>query len=286
MRGRCGKGAWSGLCACALVVGVAWGAWVPVSGQGQALRVVMKSEIVEVEPEGDAGATQAGMMAMGPMMKQMLMPEGVVEFVTLASGDALRMEYRNAMALFPKGSIVLRPSGSDDMFVLDSVQKTFFKAPGGAAGRMSPMAGMGVEPQVTVTPTGETDTIAGHQAERATVEMRLSGPAGTPGMPGMAGQMTVSGDIWFADGLLTDAEARAAGKMLQAIPMMGGAGANTLAKPGRVVLRSRARMSISPRYEFRTEVSSVDRVSADANLFVVPPDYREVPMPMPQMPGR
>src|SRR5260370_31342991 len=95
-----------------------------------ALRATIRLSVAKVDapapPIGDK-ATAYGNF--GPLISQLLTPEGPVDIVYLIAGDQSRAEVKGRLATLPPGSIVLQTVGEETIRVLNPVNKTWYEIP-------------------------------------------------------------------------------------------------------------------------------------------------------------
>jgi hypothetical protein len=247
--------------------------------QGEALKIASRMEIVEYKEE--TSAAPSPFAAMAPMMKSMMLPDGPLEQVMYVRGDAVRTEMNAGLAIFPKGTVLLKEAGKTEMLALNPEKKTYSKLPTDA-GPLGALQGM--KPDVTLTPTGQTETIVGANAEKHTVVMKFPLPNSGQAAPGMPTEMRMDGEVWIATGVFKPEESAVFERMQKAIPAMGAMGLDKLNKPGSYPIRSRMRISMMPGFEMRSEVTSISRVPMPDDQFKLPEGFKEVPLAMPGVP--
>ena len=210
----------------------------------------------------------------GPLLTQLLTPEGPVDIQYVIAGDQTRADVQGRLATLPKGSVVLQKMGDETIRVVNPGNKTWYEIP--ANQNLGVLLGT---PDVTIEPTGEKATIAGHRAERFrfTQQLRVPVPEGTTLPPDFPQNLELSGDLWSTDAF---AGAGYAGvfKTLQAFAAIPGVEALTAG--GRFPLRIVLRSSIMPGYEIRSEVTAIGPVTAEASQFEVPRGFQKVQPPV------
>jgi hypothetical protein len=206
----------------------------------------------------------------GPLLAQLLTPEGAVDIQYLVAGDRTRADVQGRLATLPKGSIVLQRMGEDTIRVLNPANKTWYEIP--ANQNLGVLLGV---PDVTMEPTSERATIAGQRADRFRFRetLRIPVPEGTTLPPGFPTQLELVGDLWSTDAYAGAAYAGVF-KTLQAFAAIPGVEALTAG--GRFPLRIALRSSIMPGYEIRSEVTSIGPAAADDAAFAVPSGYQKV----------
>ena len=107
----------------------------------------------------------------GPLIAQLLTPEGPVDIQYLIAGDQSRAEVKGRLATLPAGSIVLQKMGDETIRVLNPANKTWYEIP--ANQNLGALLGT---PDVTIEPANEKATIAGQRADRFRFKQRLQVP--------------------------------------------------------------------------------------------------------------
>jgi hypothetical protein len=210
----------------------------------------------------------------GPLLTQVLTPEGPVAIDYTISGGDTRAEIRGRLATLPKGTIVLQRVGEESIRVMDPAAKTWYEIP--ASQNLGVLLGV---PDISIEPTGETATIAGQRAER----FRFRGMLRVPVAEGMSlppefpKDVDLHGDVWSTDAY-AGANYAAVFKTLQAFAAIPGVEALTAG--GRFPLRIALRSSIMPGYEIRTEITAIGPAAADPGLFAVPGGYVKIRPPV------
>jgi hypothetical protein len=209
----------------------------------------------------------------GPLLTQMLTPEGPVDIQYVIAGEQTRAEVQGRLATLPKGSVVIQKMGDETIRVLNPDNKTWYE--------ISANQNLGVllaTPDVSIQPTGEKATIAGQRAERFrfTQQLRVPVAEGTALPPEFPQTLQLSGDLWSTDAF---AGASYAGvfRTLQAFAAIPGVEALTAG--GRFPLRIALRSPIMPGYEIRSEVTTIGPVSVEPSQFAVPAGYQKVQPP-------
>jgi hypothetical protein len=209
----------------------------------------------------------------GPLISQLLAPDGPVDIHYIIAGDQTRAEVQGRLATLPKGSVVLQKMGDAMIRVLNPGNKTWYEIP--ANQNLGVLLGT---PDVTIEPAGEKMTIAGQRADRfrfrQTLDIPL--PEGTTLPPDFPKKIDLSGDLWSTDAYSGTGYAGVF-KTLQAFAAIPGVEALTAG--GRFPLKIALRSSIMPGYEIRSEVTAIGPVAADPSLFTVPSDYQKVQPP-------
>ncbi len=210
----------------------------------------------------------------GPLLSQLLTPEGPVNIDYLIAGDQTRADVQGRLATLPKGSVVIQKMGDETIRVLNPNNKTWYEIPSNQ--NLGVLLGT---PDVTIEPVAEKATIAGQRADRFrfTQALRIPVPEGTALPAGFPQDLQLSGDLWSTDAF---AGASYAGvfKTLQAFAAIPGVEALTAG--GRFPLKIALRSSIMPGYEIRSEVTAIGPVTAEAAQFAVPAGYQKIQPPV------
>ena len=207
------------------------------------------------------------MMGMIGAMLASRFPSGDMKMTV---GDAgTRVEFVNALGPVPAGGVMLMRTGST--VILNPVERTYWSARAPA-----PLIPGSTAPAVTTKRTGEFETVAGLRTERVAfgLSMNLPLPAGVQLPPGFPTTFSMDGDMWVADQFKVYASS------LNAIAntLFPGIGIGGLAQEGLVV-RQVTRSPMFGGNEMVFSVSDVLEGPVTADLFQVPADYKEVPMP-------
>jgi hypothetical protein len=210
----------------------------------------------------------------GPLIAQMLTPEGPVDIDYVIAGDQSRADVRGRLATLPRGSVVLQRMGEDNIRVLNPSNKTWYEIP--ASQNLGMLLGT---PDVDIQPTKETTTIAGQRADRFrfTETLRMPVAEGVSLPPDFPTNVQLSGDLWSTDAFSGGGYASVF-KTLQAFAAIPGVEALTAG--GRFPLRIALRSSIMPGYEIRSEVTAIAATTPDASLFSVPSGYQKIQPPI------
>jgi len=210
----------------------------------------------------------------GPLLTQLLTPEGPVDIqYTIAGGDT-RADILGRLATLPRGTFVLQRVGDEAIRVIDPSAKTWYELP--ASQNLGALLGT---PDVTIEPAGETATIAGHRAERFRFRetLRVPVPEGVSLPPQFPSDVDLAGDLWTTDAY-AGANYAAVFKTLQSFAAIPGVEALTAG--GRFPLRIALRSSIMPGYEIRSEVTAIGPASAQPSFFTVPADFVKIKPPV------
>jgi hypothetical protein len=239
------------------------------------LKATIRMSIAKIDapapPIGDK-ATAYGNF--GPLIAQLLTPDGPVDIQYLIAGDQTRAEVKGRLATLPPGSIVLQKIGDEMIRVLNPADKTWYEIP--ASQNLGALLGT---PDVTIEPVGDKATIAGQRAERFRFrqKLRVPVPEGVSLPPDFPSDIDLTGDLWSTDAFAGSGYASVF-RTLQAFAAIPGVEA--LTSGGRFPLRIALRSSIMPGYEIRSEVTAIGPASAEASLFAVPAGYQKVLAPV------
>lgn len=238
----------------------------------QALKATLRLTIAKVDIPAGAPASPLGNL--GPLISQLLTPDGSVEIEYVVAGESTRGEIRGRLAAFPRGTIVLQDVRDDTLKVLNPANRTWYTLP--ASNNLGAMIDT---PDAQLQPTGETTTIAGQRAERFrfTETMRIPVPEGVNLPSDFPRDIELSGDVWSTDAFAGNGYA-AIFRTLQAAAAVPGMEALTAS--GRFPLRIAVRSSVMPGYEIRSEVLSVTPTTAAGSLFQIPNDYHQIQSPV------
>jgi hypothetical protein len=206
---------------------------------------------------------------LGRAIVSRMAPSGAVHTTVFVSDAGTRVEYGQAYLIIPAGGVTIaRPDGT--LVVLDPAHKTYWKT------AVSTMAASGLKPEVTVHRTGEHSKIAGVDAERATLAIRvpLPIPPGAKMPAGLPTELSMSGDAWLSN--------RYKAYMRSATGLSGGMGllgTETLASEG-FVMKSILRGDVFGGEELEAVVTSIGETKAPAGAFDIPAGYTEVSAPV------
>jgi hypothetical protein len=225
-----------------------------------ALKATIRMSIAKI----DASAPPIGGKAsaygnFGPLIAQLLTPEGPVDIQYVIAGDESRAEVKGRLATLPAGSVVLQKRGEDMIRVLNPANKTWYEIP--ANQNLGALLGT---PDVTIEPTGQKATIAGQRADRFHFKetLRVPVPEGVSLPPDFPSDIDLNGDLWSTDAFAGSGYASVF-RTLQAFAAIPGVEALTAG--GRFPLRIALRSSIMPGYEIRSEVTAIGPAPADAS---------------------
>jgi hypothetical protein len=238
------------------------------------LKTTIRLSIAKLDGPGVSAPAQPAMGNFGPLLTQLLTPEGPVDIQYTIAGDQTRAEVQGRLATLPKGSIILQRLGDEMIRIVNPANKTWYEIP--ASQNLGALLGT---PDVSIEPAGEKATISGHQAERFRFRetLRVPVPEGVSLPPEFPRDIDLSGDLW-STGEFAGASYDAVFKTLQAFAAIPGVEALTAG--GRFPLRIALRSSIMPGYEIRSEVTAIGPAAADGSLFTVPAGYVKVQAPV------
>lgn len=263
-----------------LLIGLLWQAQTaappaPPAAPAPTLKATIRMSIVKIDvPPLREGEKPSPYGNFGPLLSQLLTPEGPVDIQYIIAGDRTRADVKGRLATLPKGSVVLQQLGDDMIRVLNPENKTWYQIP--ANQNLGILLGT---PDVTIEPTADKATIAGQRAERFrfTETLRIPVPEGTALPPEFPNDIELRGDLWSTDAY-SGASYAGVFKTLQAFAAIPGVEALTAG--GRFPLKIALRSSIMPGYEIRSEVTAIGPATAADSLFVVPADYQKVQPPV------
>ena len=132
----------------------------------------------------------------GPLLMQLLTPEGPVDIQYIIAGEQTRADVQGRLATLPRGSVVLQKMGDESIRVINPGNKTWYEIP--ASQNLGVLLGT---PDVTIEPTGEAATIAGQRAQRFRFSetLRVPVPEGTTLPPEFPTEIQLTGDLWSTD---------------------------------------------------------------------------------------
>jgi hypothetical protein len=239
------------------------------------LKATIRMSIAKIDvPAPAIGEKAAAYGNFGPLIAQLLTPEGPVDIQYLIAGDQTRAEVKGKLATLPVGSVVLQKVGDATIRILNPTNKTWYEIP--ADQNLGALLGT---PDVTIEPVNQTATIAGQRAERFRFKQKLHVPVpeGVSLPPDFPSDIELTGDLWSTDAFAGSGYATVF-KTLQAFAAIPGVEALTAG--GRFPLRIALRSSIMPGYEIRTEVTAIGPAPVDAALFTVPASYQKIVPPV------
>lgn len=226
-------------------------------------------------PAGPAQSPLITMLA-AQFAKQML-PNGSADTVYIISERGVRTEYvKGGMNMETEGTVTLLfPNG--DFVHLNPAEKTYWKTT--AAAMKTMLESTGMVPQLTPKPTNETATIAGVQAKRTDVDIKVPLPIPQelrPQLPpDLPSELTLSAENWMA----TAPFEKYLPLVAKIADVMGpGAGLARTAAPG-ILVRQVLRGMIFGAQQMESVVTQIGEQAPVAGAFDIPADYKEVPSP-------
>jgi hypothetical protein len=216
---------------------------------------VRKTDAPAVQPNNPIIA----MIAEG-LIKQLL-PAGSADVVYTIGARGARIEYLQAAMGQAEGSINLsRPDGT--FVVMNPKEQTYWKMASGAPAML--------RGEAVVTPTGQSETIAGLKCEVAAFEWKTAARGnGPPDFPALA----MTGDTCvLKEQFQKYAELSMKGKIGGTLAAIG---LDKLTEGG-IVLRQTMRMA---GVELASVVTSIGEEEVAADIFEIPPGYKEIPAP-------
>jgi len=234
------------------------------------LKYTMRMEMKKSDT-APAPANQMVAMMGEQMMKQML-PNGGTEIIYVIGEKGTRLEYTQAAMGQAAGAVnIVKPDGM--VYVLDPANKTYWKTTSDRTAEQMKAAGM--TPEVAVKKTGQTETVAGLKCDVVAFDWKMALPipeqarASLP--PDFPTALTMSGDSCTTNAYAkyTEMIVRGAGGVMTAM------GLDKLAQGGLILRQTMLMMG----YEMKTLVTQIGEESADAALFEIPAEYKEVPAP-------
>ena len=246
----------------------------PAPAAPQALKATIRMTIAKIDTPAPAIGDKATAYGnFGPLISQLLTPEGPVDIQYLIAGDESRADVKGRLATLPAGSVVLQRVGDDTIRVLNPANRTWYEIP--ANQNLGTLLGT---PDVTIEPANEKATIAGQRAERFRFKERLQVPVpeGVSLPADFPREIELDGDLWSTDAFAGGGYATVF-RTLQAFAAIPGVEA--LTSGGRFPLRIALRSSIMPGYEIRSEVTAIGPATVEPSFFIVPSGYLKVQAP-------
>src|SRR3954470_563644 len=115
------------------------------------LKATIRMSIVNIDvPAVRDGGKPSPYGNFGPLLTQLLTPEGPVDIQYLIDGDQTRADVQGRLATLPRGSIVLQKMGEDVIRVINPGNKTWYEIP--ANQNLGVLLGT---PDVTMEPMNE-----------------------------------------------------------------------------------------------------------------------------------
>lgn len=240
---------------------------------GAELKYTMRTEVQKSEaPASPAPNPMIAMM--GEAMTRQLLPEGSATMTYVLGEKGARVEFVNAAMGQTAGTVTLaQPDGT--AVTLNPKDQTYWKV--GLQGAAATMQAAGMKPEVTVKPTGESETIAGVQCARSTFTMKMALPIPESARATLGADFPSSLDMTGETCATTDQfqkYAELAAKN-QVTGMLAAMGLDKL-MPGGIVLRQAIRLG---GVEIRSVVTDIAEAEVPAGSFDIPAGYKEVPPP-------
>src|SRR4029078_4341614 len=121
------------------------------------LKATIKMSVAKIDmPAVGAEVKPAPSGNCGPLLMQLLTPEGPVAIQYIIAGEQTRADVQGRLATLPRGTAVLQKRGDESIRVINPGNKTWYEIP--ASQNLGVLLGT---PDVTIEPTGATATIAG-----------------------------------------------------------------------------------------------------------------------------
>lgn len=238
------------------------------------LKYTLRTEVQKPQPGAAAPAANPMVAMMGDAMMRQLLPEGSATATYLLGEKGVRVELANAAMGQAAGTVTLiQPDGTAVM--LNPTDKTYSKI--ALQGPAAAMKAAGLTPQVTLSKTGETETIAGVLCERSTFTMKMDLPIPEAARASLGADFPSSidfaGDTCAATTQFQKYSEIAAKN--QVAGMLGAMGLDKL-MPGGIVLRQTIRLGNA---EIRAVVTEIAEQEAPPGAFEIPEGYKEVAAP-------
>ena len=238
------------------------------------LKYTLRTEVQKTAASTSAPAANPMIAMMGEALTKQLLPEGSATMTYIVGEKGTRVELANAAMGQAAGTVTLaQPDGT--AVVLNPKDQTYWKV--GLQGAAGAMQAAGMKPEVTLTRTGEPETVAGVRCERSTFTMKMDLPipeaaratlgANFPSSLDMAGDSCSTTDQFQKYGELASKS--------QATSMLSALGLDKL-MPGGIVLRQSIRVGA---VEIRSVVTDIAEAEVPATAFEIPAGYKEVPPP-------
>jgi len=237
------------------------------------LKYTLRTEVVKAEATATPPPNPMVAM-MGDAMTRQLLPEGSATMTYVLGDRGTRVELANAAMGQPAGTVTLvQPDGTVTM--LNPTEKTYWKA--GLQGPAAAMQAAGLTPQVSVTRTSESETIAGVPCEKSTFTMKMDLPIPEAARASLGPDFPASIDF-TGDTCATTTEfqkyAEIASKN-QVTGMLAAMGLDQLTSGG-IVLRQTIRLGA---VELRSVVTEIVEQDVPATAFEIPAGYKEIQPP-------
>lgn len=237
------------------------------------LKYTLRTDVVKGEA-APAPPPNPMVAMMGDAMTRQLLPEGSATMTYFLGEKGTRVELANAAMGQPAGTVTLvQPDGTVTM--LNPAEKTYWKA--GVQGPASAMKAAGLAPQVTVTPTNETETVAGVSCQKSTFAMKMDLPIPEAARASLGPDFPASLDF-TGDTCATTTEFQKYSDIAsknQVTGMFAAMGLDKLASGG-IVLRQTIRLGA---VELRSVVTEIAEQDVAPTAFEIPEGYKEVQPP-------
>jgi Domain of unknown function (DUF4412) len=238
------------------------------------LRAELKYTMRMEMKKSDTAAAPANPMVamMGEQMMKQLLPNGGTEIIYIVGEKGTRLEYTQAAMGQAAGTVnIVKPDGM--VYVIDPANKTYWKTTSDRTAEQ--MKASGMTPEVTVKKTGQTETVAGLKCDIVAFDWKMALPipeqarASLP--PDFPTALTMSGDSCTTNAYAKYTEMITRG----AAGVMTAMGLDKLAQGGLILRQTMQMMG----YEMKSLVTQISEEAADAALFEIPAEYKEVPAP-------
>ena len=237
------------------------------------LKYTLRTEVLKTEAPSTPPPNPMVAM-MGDAMTRQLLPEGSATMVYFLGEKGTRVELANAAMGQPAGTVTLvRPDGT--ITILNPTEKTYWKA--GPEGPAAAMKAAGLTPQVAVTPTGETETVAGVSCQKSTFTMKMDLPIPEAARASLGADFPASIDF-TGDTCATTTDFQKYSEIAsrnQVTGMLAAMGLDKLTSGG-IVLRQTIRLGAVELRSVVTEIAEEDVAPA---AFEIPEGYKEVQPP-------
>src|SRR6476661_5004242 len=120
----------------------------PLQAPPAALKATIRLSVAKLDGPGASNGPATPYGNFGPLLTQLLTPEGSVNIIYTIAGNDTRAEVQGQLATLPRGSIVLQRIGDEMIRVLNPANKTWYQIP--ASQNLGALLGA---PDVTVEPT-------------------------------------------------------------------------------------------------------------------------------------
>jgi len=241
------------------------------------LKFTTHTEMKPVPGAAPAAPANPLIAMIGAQLTQQLLPGGPADVVFIVGPNGVRTEFvKGGSGGASEGTIILTTNGGE-VIQLNSKDKTYWKST--MTGMAAMVQSLGMQPEVTMTPSSETATIAGVRAKRSDFAINIPLPippemlASLP--PGIPKAVVMNGEIWSA----TTPFEKYLPLLAKSAPLLGGLGMGKLMESG-VMLRQVMRSELFSGQQLEMNVTQIGEESVAASLFAIPADYKEVPSPI------